>query len=492
MPNVVIRLPMGSKQDLPISSPDKPVLLASDSNSLYITDNFNTVLKMSDMHVGDSQPLGNIKVWHDTNNMQTLVNTGMAWKEQVNGVVPVANNYGGFLDQVDISLTPGVYFSSTGIQLRSAQGYPIYYTVDNTAPTASSTRYINPIPVFTGTLRTISVGELADAEVSAAYTMHTYFRFDSTYVDDYGDTNAILQFNTANITSTVHLFVDATADLNITPDYYTDTNNIYEYINPGMSTYEDFVELNIQLYYRLFTPDGTFLEEVAFALLPSVPTISENAGILSIAPPLQGLLWHLCATNTGLEPTLTDSRQVLAIDTAEVNLTVLIPNDSWKVKLINEVGPVVSNTLNIVMTNAVQLRVCSGYDVTFVKIKADDPLVVFDTLSDTVALSRFNAGGPIVNILQETAYDGTLSPLGTKWAFSGLNGNNFDIVATDYASLIFDDFPAAAQGNPPSIVGLNGVCFLVDSNTYFDVIFTVWGQGSANSGKFTYTRATLV
>lgn len=122
---------------------------------------------------------------------------------------------------------------------------------------------------------------------------------------------------------------------------------------------------------------------------------------------------------------------------------------------------------------------------------------VQDMLTSNVILTR-DASAGIYNIAQEPSYDqtGFTSPIDTKWAFLGLNGNPAnpaEMTASNYAALTFTDWAPALEGSPSlqgNIENRPGVVHLVSDDIYLNIMFTSWG-GGGSGGSFTYERSTV-
>lgn len=142
---------------------------------------------------------------------------------------------------------------------------------------------------------------------------------------------------------------------------------------------------------------------------------------------------------------------------------------------------------------ATALEVWTHSPLTFSKSGLPANPAAQDRIKPDVWITRGVGGGGIYNIApgQEIAYATNSSPLGTRWAFSGLDGNPAVVSANDHATLVFTSWEQAlgGQGNLASnIRNRQGVVHLVASDTYIDIRFTSWGMGG--SGTFTYVRAT--
>ena len=136
-------------------------------------------------------------------------------------------------------------------------------------------------------------------------------------------------------------------------------------------------------------------------------------------------------------------------------------------------------------------------DVTFSLNGTQDTTMsqFWDVLSTKVAITRGPVRGvfnPIADPIPETSYTHNVSPIGTLWAFSDLNGSptfNYGAGAAIHSDLVFSNWEASLGGSTllkANIDNRPGVIFLQDDNAYLDVIFTSWTTGGAMS----YTRAT--
>lgn len=110
----------------------------------------------------------------------------------------------------------------------------------------------------------------------------------------------------------------------------------------------------------------------------------------------------------------------------------------------------------------------------------------WDTITPTIAITRGDNQG-IFNPITEPAYQG-FSPEGTLWYFGGTVQDVID-GALDLAQ--FDVWVFAHGNSPPSVIGQDGVMYLVDADAYVDVRFTQWSIGSSGGGGFSYVRAVV-
>lgn len=145
--------------------------------------------------------------------------------------------------------------------------------------------------------------------------------------------------------------------------------------------------------------------------------------------------------------------------------------------------------------------VWSGPPVEFVKRNWADWTLPEnqDRLSDRVALTRGDLAG-LFNGAAENGYQRNISPAGTRWAFSGINGNptaGFD--AANHAQLLFQAWETAVGGAPilpGNILNRPAVVHLIEEDIYLDLTFTAWvqgispGQPTPSGGGFAYTRSS--
>jgi hypothetical protein len=122
-----------------------------------------------------------------------------------------------------------------------------------------------------------------------------------------------------------------------------------------------------------------------------------------------------------------------------------------------------------------------------------------DRLSDGVALTRGDLAG-LFNAAAESGYQRNISPAGTRWAFSGINGNPVaGFGAANHAQLLFQPWETAVGGAPilpGNILNRPAVVHLVEEDVYLDLTFTAWKQGispgqpTPSGGGFAYTRSS--
>jgi hypothetical protein len=101
-----------------------------------------------------------------------------------------------------------------------------------------------------------------------------------------------------------------------------------------------------------------------------------------------------------------------------------------------------------------------------------------DRITADVWLTRSNAMG-LFNAALETGYTHSFSPSNTVWAFGTLD---------QYASLTYTNWEDLTGGNPPSMVGVPAVLYLISDNIYIGIEFSSWGMRGV--GGFSYNRTT--
>ena len=159
-------------------------------------------------------------------------------------------------------------------------------------------------------------------------------------------------------------------------------------------------------------------------------------------------------------------------------------------------------TLLVTVINATAAAtVWSGPSVEFVKRDWADWTLPEnqDRLSDSVALTRGDLAG-LFNVAAENGYQRNISPAGTRWAFSGINGNPVaGFGAANHAQLLFQAWETAVGGAPilpGNILNRPAVVHLVEDDVYLDLMFTAWKQGispgqpTPSGGGFAYTRSS--
>ncbi len=125
--------------------------------------------------------------------------------------------------------------------------------------------------------------------------------------------------------------------------------------------------------------------------------------------------------------------------------------------------------------------IASGEMISFAKADGSNPAdpANQDRISDNVILTRGNDGGQIYNIAVENQANARTSPAGTLWALG---------TTENLASLDFKPFREAVS-KPKEVAGKSLVLYLVDSDTYIDIVFTSWS--AAKGGGFAYERRSL-
>ena len=102
-----------------------------------------------------------------------------------------------------------------------------------------------------------------------------------------------------------------------------------------------------------------------------------------------------------------------------------------------------------------------------------------DRITDDIWITRANTK-PIFNIAMENLDQ---SPKDTRWAVGSIS----DGVET----LTFDSWLVTIEENPPNMVGVDMVLYLVTDDIYIDIKFTSWTSGAGNGGGgFSYERST--
>ena len=129
--------------------------------------------------------------------------------------------------------------------------------------------------------------------------------------------------------------------------------------------------------------------------------------------------------------------------------------------------------------------VWTGPDITYTEPGTDPTLPADqDRLTADVWITRGVTKG-LFNAAKESGFTNFSSPADTEWA----NGS-----AVNWASLSFTDWETWTQqgsggthGNPPSVVGVPAVMYLVSDDIYLNVTFLSWG---VSGGGFSYERST--
>ncbi|MBT8140727.1 MAG: hypothetical protein KJP25_13245 [Gammaproteobacteria bacterium] len=115
-----------------------------------------------------------------------------------------------------------------------------------------------------------------------------------------------------------------------------------------------------------------------------------------------------------------------------------------------------------------------------------------DRITNSTWITRGDSAG-LFNAKSETAFTQSVSPAGTRWAFSGLNGNPVDpdFSAANYANLTFSPWRESLGGMgslQTNIVNRPGVIHIVAEDIYVDILFSEWGSGGG--GSFSYSRGS--
>jgi hypothetical protein len=642
----IIKLARGSENSIPANSLVSNVLMPDDKNKLFVADSNGSVQGVSDIYVGPTQPLANVKIWHDTSSNTIRHNTGVNWTEVVIKNEPVEQNFASFTEEIYYNLNPGVYTNEL-IILKSSFGSEILYSVDGSEP---SMVYTAPIPMFTGILKAKILTE-PKATISLDY--HKSYILSYSIADDTGNNVVTVNVDVSLLSEPVYLYLNCTSDYSTltqsNPAYFnisspSYSNAGYEYIAPNYtppwSTWNTRTEIDVfysiilcnaagELLDYFNIPikrvlghiggaggipaiyDGEYLkcDSMAYDMLV-IATHSSGTKVFRSIPEgescniyLQNFLtkigtWDIqfaydandpkfyVETHDSIEVSINSFKPVTVwqgfMDGVITGLDTIVPgvtftrgssggyynNDVETIfdQLLSPLntewaflglGPNAHNTnfeafnssnhkqlnfapwriahgtdakqaeetpcvvwlknVNIYLdfittswglsgasyaykrSNSLTMRkprppvrVFTGLGKEFIKTLQDDPNVVQDILTANVSISRLNSGGPIVNMAVESTFTKHTSPSTTRWAFADLVGNPAVVSANDYANLIFKAFNDAVDGNPPSMVDKQGVCFLTEDNIYFDVKFTYWGEGgSGEPGTFTYNRSIL-
>src|SRR5438309_8626468 len=128
-------------------------------------------------------------------------------------------------------------------------------------------------------------------------------------------------------------------------------------------------------------------------------------------------------------------------------------------------------------------EVWSGPMIGFTNVAGSNPTQASsqDRITPSVWLTRGGIQG-IYNIVAETGYTQSLSPIGTEWAYGEL---------TNYASLVYNTWVTWAGGpgppGPQSTVGKDAVLHVIPEDIFISVRFTSWG---GSGGGFSYQRST--
>ncbi len=137
----------------------------------------------------------------------------------------------------------------------------------------------------------------------------------------------------------------------------------------------------------------------------------------------------------------------------------------------------------VAATGGKSAEVWSGPYMGFTNLAGSDPAQASsqDRITPSVWLTRASTRG-IYNIVAESGYTHSLSPIGTEWAYGEL---------TNYSSLIYNSwegwFGGVGGGGPQSTVGRNAVLHVIPEDIFIAVRFTSFG---GSGGGFSYLRST--
>jgi len=139
-------------------------------------------------------------------------------------------------------------------------------------------------------------------------------------------------------------------------------------------------------------------------------------------------------------------------------------------------------TVNLNDVDESEIAIWDGPQVTFTKEANVDVTLEEnqDRLNDEVWITRFNGGGQIVNIKEESDASKDDSPVGTLWAIG---------TTADIESLQFQPF-RAALGQPKNRVGEDLVMYLIEEDAYLDIRLTSWSSGNTSGGGVSYVRSS--
>ena len=110
-----------------------------------------------------------------------------------------------------------------------------------------------------------------------------------------------------------------------------------------------------------------------------------------------------------------------------------------------------------------------------------------DHITEAVILTRADNKG-LFNIATETQFDKDTftSPVDTEWAYPANNHGNPCNIGTA-ADLIYATWNQAVNGDPPSVIGIPGICHLISDDLYFEITVSSWGIGNTG-GEVSYSR----
>lgn len=103
-----------------------------------------------------------------------------------------------------------------------------------------------------------------------------------------------------------------------------------------------------------------------------------------------------------------------------------------------------------------------------------------DRITDHVWLSRSSSGG-LINLIEETLFNRSVSPLGTYWARGTTDNLSNLSFSTFRATLVYD------IGD--EIIGTDLVLYIPEEGIFIDIVFTHWENRNQGAG-YSYRRST--
>ena len=164
------------------------------------------------------------------------------------------------------------------------------------------------------------------------------------------------------------------------------------------------------------------------------------------------------------------------------------------------VGSVILLACSAIPVNVLAGQVWDGPVITITKQNFGSTV---DSITENVSITRGDGQG-LYNPVQEVQFtitsDGngnqiSSSPLGTLWAFEGLDGNpsGASFSAANYQNLTFNTWVESLGGFTQAganIVNTPGVLYLTAEDIYIDVLFTSWTERPELGGGFSYNRSS--
>lgn len=506
----------GVAADLVTDALPGELLVTTDETSLHFGDFYGGVEQASQVYIGDTQPLSNKKIWVDKANMELKYNTGTAWEAKTADSQPT--DLGGFIDVVHSSQPSGNIASNKFIELTSEQGYDIYYTIDGSTPTTSSTAYTGPIAAFTGTLKALSFDSLNTPSelLELAYVSVVPKVMSVEYTSENPAITATDVFFQVNFDTSL-LSVNAGVYYSSDPLTQTDVENwgTDRDLFPNTPAAPITTDYSVPRtgYFVLADTNYNILErlEVYCTAAPIAitmdPVISEgDPVIVYLDRPANGWYWYVLARYGGGTPNA--AYQICQLDSGDTSIDIssyLHPGDySIAIACYRSLDAeplktwTMSNVLTFtnpgVYTPPTPPVIWEGYGVTFDKPGDTDPTVIQDIVTSNVVITRDIGNNGIYNIQQEAYYNYYYSPKGTMWAFMGLglNADKTDpatFISNNHAEMFFQYFYyAALEGRASEMVGIPAVVHLTDDNIFIDAKITRYDTDGY--GGFEWTRST--